>query len=511
MNHLVRIIGQSPGITAIHGQIARLLPLLASARRPPPILLRGETGTGKSLLARSLHDASCRANGRFVAVNCAAIPEHLLESELFGFERGAFTDARHAKRGLFQEADGGTLFLDEAALLPEGLQAKLLTALDDRAVRRLGGTRIEPIDCWIIAATSTDLEQARRERRFREDLYHRLSVFTISLPPLRERGDDIFVLAEAILGRVCADYGLPPKTLAGAARRALAHYRWPGNVRELANVLERAALLADAPVITADGLGIPADDRRNDPGPADTARSEGDLRDALGDVERARLLDALERAHWNMSVAADMLGIPRNTLRYRVEKHGLTRPDQRVPRRRLLQAASASRLGRPPASAPPGPLQWETRMVTWLRVAVTSESAGERSRLLGLFAGKVAAFGGAIVQQTPESLDASFGLEASEDAPTRAANTALAIQRAVASSAQRGYQSAVTLALHASRCSVGTGNDRPWPSQTCAREADEALGTLMDSTAPGQVALSATVAPLLARRFDVRRTIPAGQ
>src|SRR5262249_50833744 len=159
------------------------------------------------------------------------------EAELFGFERGAFTDARRSKPGLFQEAHGGTLFLDEAGLLPESLQAKLLTALDERAVRRLGGTRTEPTDCWVIAPTSADLEHARRARQFREDLYHRLSVFTICLPPLRERGDDVLRLSDVLLARICADYGLPGRMLDQRARDALVRYAWPGNVRELANVL----------------------------------------------------------------------------------------------------------------------------------------------------------------------------------------------------------------------------------------------------------------------------------
>ena len=193
---LPELLGRSPELDALRGQVERLLRLVA-ARRGPPILIQGETGSGKSLLARQLHEAG-RSGGPFVAVNCAAIPESLLEAELFGFERGAFTDARQSKAGLFQAAHQGTLFLDEVALLPEALQAKLLTAIEDGAVRRLGSTRSEPVAVWIIAASNQDLVEAVRARRFREDLYHRLAVVVLALPPLRALGSDILLLARPL-------------------------------------------------------------------------------------------------------------------------------------------------------------------------------------------------------------------------------------------------------------------------------------------------------------------------
>src|SRR5437899_4677454 len=201
MKHLADLLGESPGIEAIRDKIVRLLERQQDARRLPPVLIEGETGTGKGLLARLIHQAGPRRNGPFVDVNCAAIPETLLEAEMFGFERGAFTDARRAKPGLFQAANRGTIFLDEVGLLPEALQAKLLKVLEERAVRRLGATRDEPIDVWILTATNEDLRAAIRGRRFREDLYHRLAVLTLSLPPLRARGDDILLLAQPYLGR----------------------------------------------------------------------------------------------------------------------------------------------------------------------------------------------------------------------------------------------------------------------------------------------------------------------
>src|SRR5438552_1628410 len=231
--------GESPRIVAIRAQVEQLLSRQTGARRLPPILILGETGTGKGLLAGAIHQAGPRRDGPFVAVNCAAIPETLLEAELFGYERGAFTDARQAKPGLFQTAHGGTLFLDEIGLLPTALQSKLLTVLEDRAVRRLGSTRAEPIDVALVAATSVDLKQAIAEGRFREDLYHRLAVLSLELPPLRTRGGDILHLADHFLARACADYGLSARTLTPDARDVLVAYRWPGNVRELANALER--------------------------------------------------------------------------------------------------------------------------------------------------------------------------------------------------------------------------------------------------------------------------------
>src|SRR5580765_99076 len=227
MAPLAQLIGDSPGLVAVRKQVEHLLQRQSETRRLPRVLILGETGTGKGVLARALHEAGPRKAAAFVSVNCAAIPETLLEAELFGYERGAFTDARQAKAGLFQAAHGGTLFLDEIGLLPENLQAKLLTALEDRAVRRLGSTRAEPVDVWIISATSEDLKAGARRRGFREELYHRLAVVTLRLPALRERGHDILVLAEHFLTRTCAEYGLSTKALTEDARAALVAYRWP--------------------------------------------------------------------------------------------------------------------------------------------------------------------------------------------------------------------------------------------------------------------------------------------
>src|SRR6266850_3445530 len=221
VKQLADLIGDSPSIEAIRDRVVRRLQRQGDLRRLPPVLIEGETGTGKGLLARMIHKTGPRADGPFVDVNCAAIPETLLEAELFGFERGAFTDARRAKPGLFQTAHRGTIFLDEIGLLPEPLQAKLLKVLEEQAVRRLGATTAEPVDTWIISATNADLQAAVRQRAFREDLYHRLAVLTLRLPPLRERGRDVILLAAQFLAQACTEYGLAPKRLASDAEARL--------------------------------------------------------------------------------------------------------------------------------------------------------------------------------------------------------------------------------------------------------------------------------------------------
>src|SRR5713101_8128896 len=250
MEELAELLGESPAINVVREKLRRLLERQPAGRRLPAILIQGETGTGKGLVARLVHRMGPRRGGPFVDINCPAIPETLLEAELFGFERGAFTDARQAKPGLFQAAHGGTLFLDEVGLLPESVQAKVLTAIEERVVRRLGSTRPEVVDACVISATNIDLKAALRDRRFREDLYHRLAVITLDLPALRDRERDVLLLAERFLTRACIDYGLPPKRLDAEAQARLLAYSWPGNIRELANVVERAALFAESPVIT---------------------------------------------------------------------------------------------------------------------------------------------------------------------------------------------------------------------------------------------------------------------
>jgi transcriptional regulator with AAA-type ATPase domain/TolB-like protein len=318
MRELDELLGRSPRIAALREKIRALLAGEATTHRLPPLLITGETGTGKSLLARIIHEASSRSAAQFVELNGAAIPENLLESELFGFERGAFTDARHPKAGLFQVAHHGTLFLDEVGLLPLSLQAKLLTVLEDGSVRRLGATRSEPVDVCVISATNEDLQAAVRARRFREDLYHRLAVITLALPRLRELGSDIDLLAAHALARACAKYSLPLKTLSPDARAAMRAYRWRGNVRELNSIVERAVLLCPTEVIPAADLAFEA--------AAEAAPRGTVLVDSAG-WERQHLSEVLAQTGWNISRTAAILGITRNTVRARIAKHGLHQPE----------------------------------------------------------------------------------------------------------------------------------------------------------------------------------------
>ena len=446
MKGLGDLIGDSPGIRAVRETVARLLTHQQDVRRLPSILIEGETGAGKGLLARMIHQAGPRPAGPFIDVNCAAIPDNLLESEMFGFERGAFTDARRSKAGLFQAANGGTIFLDEVGLLPEALQAKLLKVLEERKVRRLGATRDEPIDVWVLTATNEDLRVSMRDRRFREDLYHRLAILTVTLPPLRERGGDITTLAEHFLERTCAEYGIPRKPLTADARAALLAHPWPGNVRELSNVIERAVLLAPGSDLTAAELGLQA------PPPRAAAPATGQAESpvSLDDAMREHLVEVLGQTSWNISRTAALLGISRNTLRARMDKYGL-REREGAPRAAPPSRRPAS-VSAPPTEASPvvvtapivvAPLQptpssvrrWERRRVAFVRVALAPPTGPEAPLIIGRvledLVTKVASFGGALEGVGPIGLVAVFGLDAAGDAAERAAHAAMAILKAV--------------------------------------------------------------------------------
>jgi DNA-binding NtrC family response regulator len=294
---------------------------------PPAVLVLGETGTGKEVVARALHFNGARRNKPFVELNCSALPAQLLESELFGHERGAFTDARERKLGLVETAEGGTLFLDEIGDMDLAIQSKLLKLLEEKTVRRLGNVREQRVNVRIIAATHRPLEALVREDRFRADLYYRLRVVQLQLPPLRERGEDVVLLARHYLRLHAARYGKPVPVLSPRAHAALLAHTWPGNVRELRNILEQAVLLNAGGSIELPPLGLPIDPERASPGssafmpsrPAPLAGSEG----TLPEIERRSLLVALERNGWNVTRAARELGISRDTMRYRMEKHGL--------------------------------------------------------------------------------------------------------------------------------------------------------------------------------------------
>jgi DNA-binding NtrC family response regulator len=312
----LRLVGESAGLKRALAQLDR-----AAKSSSATVLLQGETGSGKELMAWQLHLRSPRAQGPFVEVNCSAIPEHLLESELFGHEKGAFTDAKHFKKGLFDLADGGTLFLDEIGEMPGSLQAKLLRVLETRSFRRVGGHADVVVDVRFVTATHRDLKREVAEGRFREDLYFRLNVVPISMPPLRERTEDIEGLARLFIERYCAELARPPARLHADALAALRRYPWPGNVRELRNVIERVLLLeADEEIlvghlpaeITGRGAGG-AGERTFEAFPAGVVRT-------LAELERMAIEHALKVAEGNKTRAALLLGISRQTLRTKLKE-----------------------------------------------------------------------------------------------------------------------------------------------------------------------------------------------
>ncbi len=328
--HVSEILGESPAIRALREQVERIAALEApGGGGAPTVLLLGETGTGKGLVARAIHYQSPRASGPFVEVNCAAIPSALLEAELFGYERGAYTDARTAKPGLFEAAEGGTLFLDEIGHMDPGLQVKLLKAIEDKAVRRLGGLRTKTVNARLITATNRDLEAAIAEGAFRQDLYFRIKVLTIEIPPVRARGGDIILLARHFLDLFARGYGQPPKRLSPAAEALLLTYRWPGNVRELAHTMERTVLCHADPTVTVEDLGLAPRTPEvpvvvGPDGHVQVDFSSGGI--VLDEVERQLIVKALEASDWNRTQAAQLLGISRDTLRYRIEKYHLPAP-----------------------------------------------------------------------------------------------------------------------------------------------------------------------------------------
>jgi DNA-binding NtrC family response regulator len=306
-----QVVGQSRALLEAFRTIARVADSTAT------VLLRGESGTGKELLAQVLHEQSSRSQRPFVAVNCAAIPENLLESELFGHERGAFTGALARRIGRIERASGGTLFLDEIGDMSLALQAKILRALQEREVERVGGEAPIRVDVRLIAATNRDLEADVAAGRFREDLYYRLAVVPVELPPLRARDDDVRLLAEYYVCRAAREHDRPARRLDASALRLLRSYAWPGNVRQLRNAMERAVLLADGAVIRA--AHLPAEVRT-------PALESGDGFSAYGtlaDVEKRYIARVLDQTGGHMAHAAEVLGIHRNTLRRKLEAYGM--------------------------------------------------------------------------------------------------------------------------------------------------------------------------------------------
>lgn len=313
-----RILGQCESMTRLFSLIHDVAASGAST-----VFLRGESGTGKDLVARAVHYNSDRAARPFMNITCTAITETLLESELFGHERGAFTDARQQKKGLLELADGGSVFLDEVGDMPPTLQAKLLRFLEEKSFRRVGGVKDIEVDVRVIAATNRDVNKLISEGKFREDLYFRLNVIGIDLPPLRDRGDDVRLIAEYFTDVYAREFRKPIQSLAPDAMEKLMRYNWPGNVRELRNTIERAVLLSKGPVITAQDLVVGQSSQ------ADTASASSLVKlppcgMTLAELEEDLIRQALVATRYNQTRAAKMLGISRDQLKYRIDRYGLT-------------------------------------------------------------------------------------------------------------------------------------------------------------------------------------------
>ena len=307
------IIGRSPAMQEIFAAIQRVAPTRAT------VLLCGESGTGKDLIARAIHYHSPRRDRPFVKINCSALPENLMEAELFGFEKGAFTGAVSSKPGKFELADTGTVFLDEIGDVPPSVQVKLLRVLQEREFERLGSNKTRQIDVRVIAATNQDLRAALEQGTFREDLYYRLNVVPLNLPPLRERREDIPFLAEHFVRKLAPMLGSPVEGITEAAIQKLMAYHWPGNVRELENVIERSIVLTGGSVLDADDIKLDTTPRARPPA-EEFFLPEGMT---LEEFEQAVIREALRRAGGNKSQAARMLGLTRNALRYRLSQMGL--------------------------------------------------------------------------------------------------------------------------------------------------------------------------------------------
>lgn len=315
------IIGDHPKMKEVYRVVTKI------AATSSTVLVYGESGTGKELVARAIHDRSTRKSQPFMAINCAAIPETLIESELFGHEKGSFTGANAREIGILEAANGGTVFLDEIGEMNVSMQAKLLRAIQEKEIRRVGGKANLPLDVRIISATNRDLEQEIKKGTFREDLFYRLNVIRIMLPPLRERGSDIATLANFFINKYREATGIQVEAIAKPALKLLMNYTWPGNVRQLESVIERAVLMAEGTVIQPEDLPFEISASAVHGGvvpfelPPDGINFE--------EMEKALILKAMERSDWVIGKAATLLGLSYKTLQYRLDKHGIEKPEKR--------------------------------------------------------------------------------------------------------------------------------------------------------------------------------------
>ena len=515
------LVGQSPALCALNAQLHRLAAFDTIGNLyVPTLLLQGETGTGKGLLGHLVHTSGPRRHGPFIDVNCAAIPDTLLEAELFGFEAGAFTDARRAKPGLLESAAGGILFLDEIDTLPLSLQAKLLTVMEEKRVRRLGAVAERRVDVKLIVATREDLATSVRAGRFRADLYHRLAVVMLELPPLRARGADIVLLAQHFLQQYATAHGLRPKRLSAAAAGWLQQYGWPGNVRELSHLMERATLLHPEELLDTSTLAqwcLP----QLPPAPRLASGSAAAEPVPLDD-EPARLRQALLRTGGNVVRASRLLGLSRSALRYRIQRYGIAalgreEPEQPAP---TLEADDALTPAAPQAQA----AGWEHKPIAVLAIAVTfptdqggqmgrsdpwAEAANWEHKLMD----KVRGFGGVVLQRSPSLLLVGFGVpRALEQMPLRAVQAALAIRHLTARAATTvagALGPVVRLVVHLGVVMVDAGARHPTARLLAVGETLALPVQLLGHARPGEVLVSSHVARRVAGLYEIHmRELP---
>ena len=317
-----RLLGESAPMQEVRQMIAKL------ARTQAPVHIAGESGSGKELAARQIHLLGARRDRPFVPVNCGAIPDNLMESEFFGYRKGAFTGAQEDRGGFFQAADGGTLFLDEVAELPLPMQVKLLRTIQEKRVRKVGATQEDPVDVRVISATHQDLAARVEARSFRQDLYYRLNVIELKMPPLRECREDIEVIAATILARLAAQSGAALARLSEAALQELRSYDFPGNIRELENILERATALSGASEVAPEDLRLRLGAGEEAPAGARAGTLDVPLPEYLDRIEREAILDALAKTGFNRTAAAKLLGVTFRTLRYRMQRLGIHEPPE---------------------------------------------------------------------------------------------------------------------------------------------------------------------------------------
>ena len=547
-----RLVGTSPVITTLRAQIRHLVTFDAvGCASVPTVLLQGETGTGKGLVARVMHDSGPRAAGPFLDVNCAAIPDTMLEAELFGFEPGAFTDAKRVKPGLFEAASGGTLFLDEIDTLTLPLQGKLLTAIETKRVRRLGAVAERTIDVKLIVATNAALPERVSAGRFRADLYHRLAVVILALPPLRVRGKDILVLAETFLRQYTTVHGVPPKCLLADAQTWLQRYAWPGNIRELSHVMERVTLLHVGEAVDAETLTqlcVPLDAPVASQVAAPLLATLA-LETALP-AEAEQLRQALTQTGGNVVQAARVLGMTRGTLRYRMQRYGLG-PSYQVemsspaPLRLDENAAGAPRgtaqpepvsaeqhdAERPaPGGSPPAP-GWQHKPVAVLALELTwPEDSGLTSlsyepwtvatRWEQAIVDKAQGFGGVLLQHTMSLLIWVFGLpQALEQLPQRAVHAALAIRQMIieAQGTELAPCPEVRLAAHLGAVLVASRTQTPSVQMLAVGDTLALPVRLLGQVESGEIAVSPEVGRLVegsvaleARALQATRPEPPG-